>query len=421
MTRICARLARAGPWVYARGSGVGSSCRPRTGLVSFNRADPAGKRLRTLFAGALGLIVLLLAFFAYSLADSQRQQRRDLENRFHDRADVSAAVTDAIFNSASAQTQVQNAARFGGSTINPATLARTAEQSQARYVEIIAGNGRVLAATPGAPRRSPATASHVAAALRTGGIQLSDVLRGPRGSPVIESASPFPTTHGRRVQLSGVQAPLLSRFLGGFLSRVPNVASATSYVVDSNGNLVAGTGAAARTGARLPDRELAAALTKQGEGSYDGDRYFASTPIGGSPWSVVLSTSKSRLYASVNGSSRTIPWLIFGAFALVAAGGLVLFRRVLVSNAQLQRAELSRVHALEINDNVVQRLVVAKLALERGATETSQEKLAETLRETQQLVTTLLEQKEITPGVLRRGEAAPTEEPPEPKRPVERA
>jgi hypothetical protein len=92
---------------------------------------------------------------------------------------------------------------------------------------------------------------------------------------------------------------------------------------------------------------------------------------------------------------------------------MVLLWRVLISNAELQRADLSRRHALEINDNVVQRLVLAKYALDRGATETSQQKLAETLRETQQLVTSLLEEREITPGALRRDAPAETEGRPE--------
>jgi hypothetical protein len=223
---------------------------------------------------------------------------------------------------------------------------------------------------------------------------------------------------GQRALVSGGRAGLLSRFLSGFLRSVPNDSSATSYVIDSNEKLVGGTGKGVRAGASLPDPELGAALAGETRGSYDGDRYFASAPVAGSPWRVVLSASKDDLYSSVNGTQRAIPWLIFVAFALVAALGLILFRRVLVSNAQLQRAELSRVHALEINDNVVQRLVVAKLALERGAHETSHEKLVETLHETQQLVTSLLEEKDIAPGVLRREEAAPTDQPPKPKRPV---
>jgi hypothetical protein len=377
---------------------------------------PSAIRLRAVFAGAAVLVLLLLGFFAYSLAHSQRQQRHDLEKRFHDRADVSAAVTEAIFGSAASTSQVQNAARFGGSKIDTAQLVETTRRSQARYSAIIASDGRVLAATPGVPRGS-ASAPYVTRALRTKTIQLSNLLRGSRGSAVVESASPFLTVHGRRVLLSGSNSQLLSQFLGGFLSKVPNVAAARSYVIDANANVVGSPGTDARPGAPLHDRDLAAAAAKHRQGSYDGDRYFASAPIGGSPWRVVLSTSKSKLYASVNGSQRTIPWVIFVAFALVAALGLFLFRRVLVATAELQHAELSRLHALEINDNVVQRLVVAKYALDRGATETSQEKLAETLRETQQLVTSLLQKKEIAPGALRRAAAAPTEEPPEPALP----
>jgi hypothetical protein len=222
------------------------------------------------------------------------------------------------------------------------------------------------------------------------------------------------------VLLAATNAMVLSYFLNGFLSQVPNVASATSYVLDSNGKVVGTTAKGVRPGTALPDRELADSLAKHRSGSYGDDRYFSSAPLLSSPWVVALSTAKDNLYATVNGSERTIPWLIFAAFALMAIAGLVLLRRVLVTNAQLQRAELSRVHALEINDNVVQRLVVAKLALERGATETSREKLAETLQEAQQLVTSLLEEKEIGPGVLRRSEAAPTNKPPGARRTPER-
>jgi len=388
--------------------------------VRFDSADPAGRTLRALFAGAVALVVLLLGFFAYSLAHSQGQQREDLEKRFRDRADISAAVTDAIFASAGSQSQLQNAAKFGGSTINPMTLVRTARQSQSPYAEIIGSDGKLLAATRRAPKRSPAARPYVARAVRTNRLQVSDQLRGPKGSPVFETATPFPTAHGTRVLLAANDARLLSQFLNGFLEQVPNVAAATSYVLDSNGMVVATTSKGVPSGSTLPDRDLASALTEHRSGSYGDDRYFASARLLSSPWVVALSAAKDDLYATVNGSERTIPWLIFAAFALVAIAGLVLLRRVLVTNARLQRAEISRVHALEINDNVVQRLVVAKLALDRGATETSREKLAETLQETQQLVTSMLEEKEIFPGVLRRSGAAPTDQAPAARRPAGR-
>jgi hypothetical protein len=244
------------------------------------------------------------------------------------------------------------------------------------------------------------------------------VLPGPGGAAKFETAAAFRTRYGTRVVLSGVRGPLLAAFVNGFLANLPNVAHADSYVIDRNGRIVGSPGSRALPGSPIPDRALAAAVVKQRTGSYDGDRYFTSAAIAGTPWRIVLSASKSNLYSSVNGAQRTVPWIIFAAFVLTAVLGLLLLRRVLLANTQLQRAELSRVHALEINDNIVQRLVVAKYALDRGATGTSQEKLAETLQEAQQLVNSLLEEKDIRPGVLRREEPAGTEGPPPPPTPT---
>jgi hypothetical protein len=206
-------------------------------------------------------------------------------------------------------------------------------------------------------------------------------------------------------------AAALGQFLNSFLTKLPNVADANSYVIDRANKVIATPGQKSRPGVSLPDTELADAIGDRESGSYDGDRYFASSPIKGTPWRIVLTAAKSDLYSSV---ATTVPWLIFAAFVLVSVGGMILLWRVLISNAELQRADLSRRHALEINDNVVQRLVLAKYALDRGATETSQQKLAETLRETQQLVTSLLEERDIEPGALRREVPAETEGRPEP-------
>jgi hypothetical protein len=367
--------------------------------------------------GAIVLVALVLGAFAYLIAHSQVQQRRDLDRRFRDRAVVAAAVNEALFSLASAQAKVTDAASFGGRMVGPAALVQRTRQSNGLYAEIIARDGRVLAKTPGAPPRAATPAPYVTEALRTGMTVYSDVFPGAGGASRFESATPFPTVYGTRVDLSGVSGPLIAAFVNGFLGKVPSVAHASSYVIDRNTRIVGSPGASVRPGALLPDRELAAAVARRREGSYGDNRYFTSAAIAGTPWRLVLSASKSDLYASVNGSTRTVPWAIFAAFVLVAGVGIVLVRRVLLARAQLERAELSRVHALEINDNVVQRLVLAKYALDRGATDTSQKKLAETLRETQQLVTSLLEDREIAPGALRRDAPAPTEGPPEPRAP----
>jgi hypothetical protein len=210
--------------------------------------------------------------------------------------------------------------------------------------------------------------------------------------------------------VSGLRENLIADFLMSFLARVPNVSDAQSIVIDARGNVVGSRERGIRAGRRLDQAGLLEALGEEGEeGDYveDGeDRYFTSARIAGSPWRVVLSAESDKLYKSVSGARRAIPWAIFAAFALAALMGLWLLRRVAVATTEIQRREVSRRNAVEINDNIIQRLVLAKYELERGAAERSQAKLVETLEEAQRLVSDLL--GDVEPGRLRREGPAST-------------
>jgi hypothetical protein len=372
--------------------------------------DAVARRLRPAFAAATALLVLLLAVFAYALADSQQRQRDDIKKRFEDRARVAATVNESLFSLASTSVKPVDSERFGGKTVDQTTLVQRTVVQQQFYAAILSSSGDVLAKAGNVPDD---LTSHqtVKEALRAKTAVYSSLMDGPGGSVAIESAIAFPTKYGVRLDVSSGKADVLAQFLNSFLSTLPTVANAKSYVIDRANKVIATPGTKTRAGVELPDTVLAKAVANRRQGSYDGNRYFASAPITGTPWRIVLSASKTDLYSSV---ATTVPWLIFSGFVIVSLGGMVLLWRVLISNAELQRADLSRRHALEINDNVVQRLVLAKYALDRGATETSQQKLAETLRETQQLVTSLLEEREISPGSLRREVPADTEGRPEP-------
>jgi hypothetical protein len=376
------------------------------------RRDDAARRLRPVFLGATALLLLLLAVFAYALAHSQSQQRKDIDKRFTDRAEVAAAVNESIFTLASNQQRGADASQFSGPKVDSAALQTRLTQNQQPYALVTDAQGKVLAHAGSVPS-APARQARIAKAAKSGRTEYSGIFAAG-GKQLIEGVSPFQTKYGLRFDIGGSSADLIGQFLSGFLVKLPTVAHAKSYVVDEMGKVIATPGAKSSAGVSLSDKALASALGKAPHGSYDGNRYFTSDAIAGTPWRIVLSASKSDLYSSVE---TTVPWIIFIAFVLVSAGGLFLVRRVLLANAQLERADISRQHALEINDNVVQRLVLAKYALDRGATETSQQKLSETLRETQQLVTSMLEEKEIGPGSLRRAAPAGTEGPPEPPPP----
>jgi hypothetical protein len=372
-------------------------------------ADAAAKRLRPAFTAASVLLVALLAVLAYALASSQHQQRKDINKRFLDRARVAATVNESLFSLASSSVRPTDSQRFGGETVDSKFLAQRTALQQQFYAAILSSKGEVLAKA-GAVPADLASHATVKEALRSRTAVYSSLMKGPKGSVTIESAISFPTKYGVRLDVSSGKADALAQFLNSFLSKLPTVADAKSYVIDRSNKVIATPGTKSRAGVALADTDLADAVAKHDSGSY-GDRYFAGSKIKGTPWRIVLSADKSKLYSTVE---TTVPWLIFAAFVLVSLVGVILLWRVLISNAELQRADLSRRHALEINDNVVQRLVLAKYALDRGATETSQQKLSETLRETQQLVTSLLEERDITPGALRREVPAETEGRPEP-------
>jgi hypothetical protein len=356
--------------------------------------DAAARRLRPVFIVATALLILLLAFFGYALLHSQAQQRSDIEKRFRDRARIAASVNESLFALATSSAKPVDSQRFGGKTVDALALQQRTAVQQQYYAAILGADGTVLAKAGKVPAD---LGSHpvVKEALRSKSAVYSSLLKGPDGGSAIESAIAFPTQYGVRVDVNAGKADALGQFLNSFLAKLPTVAQAKSYVIDNMNKIVATPGVKTRPGIGLPDTALAAAAAKRGSGGYDGDRYFTSASITGTPWRIVLSASKSNLYSSVD---TTLPWLIFAGFVLVSVAGMFLLYRVLISNAELERADLSRKHALEINDNVVQRLVLAKYALDRGATETSQQKLAETLRETQQLVTSRREAPAETEG-----------------------
>ena len=75
------------------------------------------------------------------------------------------------------------------------------------------------------------------------------------------------------------------------------------------------------------------------------------------------------------------------------------------AKAEIDRRDLLRREALELNDTVVQHLVVAHYLLERGESEAAREPVERSLGETKRIIADLLED-EPEPGAMRRGASA---------------
>jgi signal transduction histidine kinase len=166
----------------------------------------------------------------------------------------------------------------------------------------------------------------------------SDVLHADGdGSTEIDFAVSLNTPAGRRVLVSGAPTVLLSAFLGGYLRRVPT-RGGTAYLLDSEGKVVAARDPLQATGQRISDAALLASIARTPNGSYGDDGYFSAVAVPGSTWRVVLTSTGSSLFSSVSGLRMWLPWIIYGAFGIVALGFLALLRRLLGSAAELSAA-----------------------------------------------------------------------------------
>lgn len=362
-------------------------------------------RLRTITIAAALLLTLVLGVLAYLLADSQSQDREDARQRFDDVATIAASVTNGIFEAARQGSLQQAAMRFGGA-VTDTDLERFAAQRQLAYAAVLDPQGRRLAATASAPERFSG-AVEIAAA--TGRARLSNLVEGERGR-VVEWAIPYEGGAGRRIYLQGSPAQAFEDFLESSLGGLPGFEDSETAMIDGNGVVLGGVNLSAPVGERHSDDALLEAVSDSPSGTYGSDRYFASGLIGGSPFRIVLDTPENELYSDID---TTLPWIIFAAFALSGIAGLLLLRRFLVSAAELERRELNERHAVEINDNIIQGLALAKYQLQRGEGEASATQLAETLREAQRLVSGLLGDAEVKAGQLRREGAAETSRPEE--------
>ena len=107
---------------------------------------------------------------------------------------------------------------------------------------------------------------------------------------------------------------------------------------------------------------------------------------------------------------QTAAWDIFGAavaFYYLSLRGS--YASVLRGAQMFEDFKVRERQALEINDNIVQGLAVARMALEKGDDEDSKRAIEDTLRRSQMLISDLLSREEteqLGPGDLRRTEAA---------------
>jgi signal transduction histidine kinase len=323
--------------------------------VSKERAQFRGRLLL-----ACGLLVLgLLVAFAIELSNAQASSKSSIEARVHDRAVLAAALVDSLFATVTQQVPASDR-KFGRRIVSSRML--DASRGSASYLALL-GPGGVVASSSGftAQARQDLRQSGALALVRRGHqFGLGNLVSYGR-SGAIDLAVPLSTPYGRRVLIEGFPPGLLGTFLGEELARIPGVAGAHNLIVDAHDTVIATNTPALPVGHRIVAPAARSAL-RRSSGERNG-RYFDQEPLSDSTWRIVLSAPSGALFASVTGFNQWVPWLIFAAFATMAAIALALGWRLLHSAER----DLARVN-LEL-ECVNRELAASNRALARRADE----------------------------------------------------
>jgi signal transduction histidine kinase/CheY-like chemotaxis protein len=290
---------------------------------------------RGIWIAGIGLAVVLV-LFGFQLHDTQTTMRRDIEARFRDRAQVTSALTDAVFSTIGSPPAADV---YGAPKVSDRLLDEAAEGGNLDYAVLVDQQGRTIASSRGfaqSPRANALRSSvSLRRALRGAPYSLSDVLESGHAGGTIELAVPFDTAGGTRVFVSGMSPGRLGAFMSTYLTRIP-ASSGTAYVIDGRGTVLGHSRAPA--GAANEQPSLIEAARQRASGSFGDHRYFVAVPVSASDWRVVLTAQASDLFTSVSGIRKWTPWAILAALALLAATALMLMRRLAGNNVKLQHA-----------------------------------------------------------------------------------
>jgi signal transduction histidine kinase len=309
------------------------------------------RRAKAIIGGATLVVVVVLGLFAVQLNASQSGLHDRAISRFRDRAQVISALTQAILSSAAAAPQAER--QYGTKTVSPKLLDRAVKQGHLAYAVLFDERGQIISTssslTPA--QRAAVLSSQAVQSVRTGApVALSDVHAG-----TIDLAVALDTKSGRRVVVSGAPTALFGTFLSSYLRRVPT-RGGTAYVLDSHAAVIGARDALQPIGRTVGEQGLAAAVKRGDDGAYGDDGYFVASPVPGSSWHVVMTSTQSSLFSAISGSRKWLPWIIYAALGLTALGFLALLRRVMAandklsdSNAHLQSTNALLRHAAELS------------------------------------------------------------------------
>lgn len=305
------------------------------------------RRGRLLRAGALATaaLLLLLGAMATAIVLSQHQSKQHTLANFKLRGSVSATFVSTVLGEQAARER-QAALRFlSAAQVSPQRMQLVTAAFGGGAAVLLDGAGRLLDVVPAKPallgQPIASRYAHLAAAER-GQVAISNVVASAaRGVPVTAVAVPFATAHGRRVFSAAY--PVSDSALKALVDHTIPYRPHEVVLVDGAGRLVAASPRTSASTLADLDPALARAAVHASLGTVAGapvPTTFTAAPVPGTPWRLLIAVPDSKLYVSISGAARYVPWAVFGIVGVLGALLVALLTRSLADRARL--AELSR-------------------------------------------------------------------------------
>ncbi len=301
--------------------------------------NPAGSRAWPLALASLALLVLLGTLSA-GIVLSRQQSRTHILSTFALRGSASATfVSEFLMQQATHEQQA--AQRFlAGRRVSPTRFQLVVAAFGSSAAVLLDSSGRLLDVVPSDPaligHPIASRYAHLAAA-EQGRLAVSNVVpSAARGTQVTAIAVPFATPQGRRVFSTAYDAS--STALGRFVEHTVPYRQHEVLLLDGNGHVVAASPATSASTLAQADPALAHAAAHTSSGSVPGARTpttFADTPIAGTPWRLLIAVPNSRLYASISGWTKFVPWVVLALVSILGTLLVALFARSLSDRARL--------------------------------------------------------------------------------------
>lgn len=293
------------------------------------------------------------------LLNGQRQGERALESRFGDRTQVAARFTETYTRDLLAQERSLARRELAGARVDARDFKRVVDLFGYEAAVLLDGRGRALHVAPAKANLAGKDLARKYAHLRSaveGRPAVSDVVSSAaKGIPVVAFATPYGSKQGQRV-FSGA-FDVASTPIGAYLRNSTSLKGGRVYLLDPRGEVVASNrGLNGRGQIARADPGLARALRTPIATRTADDYVFASKPVDGTTWRLVMSVPAGVLFKPIKGFRRYVPWLLWAGFVLVGFGCALLVGNLISSRGKLHRANedldrLARIDSLtEVNN-----------------------------------------------------------------------